>query len=141
MAQENQVSYVESAHDIALILKDARLPDPLGPSIWRSLAYFLDRDGDPITPDHRSLRMLLSFVADHKNWRPPGLGMSKEGVVEAVWEVPSVFRWSLEFLPAGEVKWTYIEKKKEGGITHATGKSRPDTVPVPERLQQDTLSA
>jgi hypothetical protein len=45
-------------------------------------------------------------------------------------------------IPSGRrIKWTYIEKKKEGGITHATGKSRPDTVPVPERLQQDTLSA
>lgn len=143
MAQE-QVSvnkYIEAATDVGVALRDAGLPEPLGSSIWKSLAYFLERDGDPITPDFRSLRLLLSFVADHKHWRAPGLGLNKEGVVEAVWEAPTIYRWSLEFLPAGEIRWTYIEKKQEGGISRSTGTSRPDAILVPQRIQQDALSA
>jgi hypothetical protein len=140
-AQATPGKYVEAARDVAHILEDARLPEPLGRSIWGSLTYFLERDGDPIEPDFKSLHLLLSYVADHKNWRPPGLGLNKEGIVEAVWEAPTIYRWSLEFLPVGEVRWTYIEKKEEGGITRTTGRSRPDAVPVPERIRQDALAA
>ena len=143
MAQE-QISadwYIESAADVSDVLKEAGLPEPLRRSIWKSLAYFLERDGDPVTPDLRSLRLFLSFVADHKNWRPPGLGLNKEGVIEAVWEASTVFRWSLEFLPVGEVRWTYIEKKEEEGVTHSTGRNRPQDIPVPERMRQAALSA
>ncbi len=126
--------YVDAAKDVADILEEARLPEPLKQSIWGSLAYFLERDGDPIEPDSKSLRLLLSFISDHKDRRPPdGLGVTKEGVIEAMWETPKVFRWTLEFLPAGKVRWTYIEQKKEG-IVHDTGIDRPDAVPVPERI-------
>jgi hypothetical protein len=127
--------YVDAAKDVAHILEDARLPEPLRRSIWGSLAYFLERDGDPIGPDFKSLRLLLSYLADHKDWDPPGIGLNNEGVIEAVWEQPNVFRWSLQFLPTGEVQWTYIEKKTEGGIIRDTGKNRPDHVPIPERVR------
>lgn len=133
--------YTDSASGVANLLRDARLPASVGPSILKSLLYFLEREGDPITPDFKSLQLLLSFVADHKQFGPPGLGLSSNGVVAAVWETPNVFRWSLEFLPIGEVRWTYLEKKEDGRIERATGSNRPDAVPLPARLQQHTASA
>ena len=133
--------YVDAAKDVADILEGARLPEALRRSIWGSLAYFLERDGDPVELDFKSLRLLLSYISDHNDWRPPGLGVNKKGVIEAVWEDPNVFRWSLEFLPAGEVQWTFIEKKKEGGIMRDTGRNRPDAVPIPERIRQSVVSA
>jgi hypothetical protein len=115
-AQATPGKYIDAATDVAHILEDARLPGPLSQSIWGSLTYFLERDGDPIEPDLKSLQLLLAYIADHKDWRPPGLGLDKDGVIEAVWEAPNVFRWSLEFLPVGEVQWTYLEKNDKGGI-------------------------
>jgi len=133
--------YVDAAKDVADILEGARLPEAVSRSTWGSIAYFLERDSDPVELNFKSLRLLLSYIADHKDWRPPGLGVNKKGVIEAVWENPNVFRWSLEFLPAGEVQWTFIEKKNEGGIMRDTGRNRPDAVPIPERILQSVISA
>src|SRR5438552_1216058 len=49
-AQAAANRYADSASDVVHILRDAGLPDPLGPSILKSLLFFLERDGDPITP-------------------------------------------------------------------------------------------
>jgi hypothetical protein len=142
VAQEGAANrYIDSASDVAHILRDAGLPQKVQQSIWGSLTYFLDREGDPVKPDFGSLRLLLSFLANHKSWRAPDLGLNKSGVAEAVWQVPNLFRWSLEFLPVGEVRWTYVEKREQGEIARQTGRSRPDAVPLPERIEQNALSA
>ena len=121
-------------------LSSVGLPDRLRSSIDNSLAVFLEDDCDGITPDERSFSALLKFVSDHPRWVPPGLAINRRGDFIAVWEVPGAFRWSLEFLPSGEIECTELERSQEAGLVRRTGKGRADSIELPRQLRQSIFA-
>jgi hypothetical protein len=112
-------------------LRAAALPDPLRLSINNSLTVLLEDDSDGIVPDDRSFEALLKFVSDHPRWVAPGLTINRQGAFIAVWEIPGVFRWSLAFLPVGDIEWTELEKIPNAGAVRHTGKGRADSIELP----------
>jgi hypothetical protein len=121
-------------------LRAAGLPDRLRSSIDRSLAVFFEDLCDGITPDERSFSALLGFVSDHRRWNAPGLAINRRGDFIAVWEVPGAFRWSLEFLPTGEIEWTGLEKSQEAGLVRRTGKGHAGSIELPRQLRQSIIA-
>jgi hypothetical protein len=117
-------------------LRAQGLPDPWRTSIENSLVALLEDDDDGIVPDHRSFSALLKFIKDHPRWLPPGLTVNRQGTFVAVWEDPGVFRWSLAFLPVGDIEWTSLEKTPKEGLVRHTGKGRAESIEVPRQLRQ-----
>jgi hypothetical protein len=121
-------------------LRAAALPDPLRLSIGNSLAVLLEDDGDGVVPDDRSFAMLLNFLSDHPRWVAPGLTVDRQGAFVAIWDIPGVFRWSLTFLPVGEIEWTELEKRPNAEVVRHTGRSRADSIELPQQLRQRILA-
>jgi hypothetical protein len=121
-------------------LRAAGLQERLRTSIDRSLAVFFDDACDGITPDERSFTALLKFVSDHRLWRAPGLTINRRGDFIAVWEIPGVFRWSLEFLPNGDIEWTELEKSQKASVVRNAGRGRADSVELPLQLKQSIFA-
>jgi hypothetical protein len=121
-------------------LRAAALPDPLRLSINNSLTVLLEDDSDGIVPDDRSFAALLKFISDHPRWVAPGLTVNRQGAFIAVWEIPGVFRWSLIFLPVGDIEWTELEKSPNAGVVRHTGKGRDGSIEVPRQLRQSILA-
>ena len=117
-------------------LRAAALPDPLRLSINNSL----EDDGDGVVPDDRSFAALLKFLSDHPRWVAPGLTVNRQGAFVAVWEIPGVFRWSLEFLPVGDVEWTELEKTSATEVVRHAGKGQADSIELPRQLRQSILA-
>lgn len=123
------------------LLRAAALPGPLRLSINNSLTVLIEDDGDGVVPDVRSFAALLKFVSDHPRWVAPGLTVNPQGAFIAVWEVPGVFRWSLAFLPVGDIEWTELGKKgPNAGVVRHTGKGRADSIELPRQLRQRILA-
>ena len=121
-------------------LRAAALPDPLRLSINNSLTVLLEDDGDGVAPDDRSFAALLKFVSDHPRWVAAGLTVDRQGAFIAVWEIPGVFRWSLAFLPVGDIEWTELEKSPATGVVRHAGKGRADSIELPRQLRQSILA-
>jgi len=121
-------------------LRAAALPDPLRLSINNNLAVLLEEDGDGVVPDDRSFAMLLKFLSDHPRWIAPGLTVNRQGAFIAVWEIPGVFRWSLAFLPVGDIEWTELEKSPATGVVRHAGTGRADSIELPRQLRQSILA-
>jgi hypothetical protein len=121
-------------------LRAAALPDPLRLSINNSLAVLLEDDGDGIAPDDRSFAALLKFGSDHPRWVAPGLTVNRQGAFVAVWEIPGVFRWSLAFLPVGDIEWTELEKNPATEVIRHAGEGRADSIELPRQLGQSILA-
>lgn len=121
-------------------LRAAALPDPLRLSISNSLAVLLEDDGDGVVPDDRSFAMLLKFLSDRPRWIAPGLTVNRQAAFVAIWEVPSVFRWSLTFLPIGEIEWTELEKSPNGEVVRHAGKAHADSIELPRQLRESILA-
>jgi hypothetical protein len=100
----------------------------------------LDDDDGGVKPDERSFSELLKFVSQHPRWVAPGLTLNKRGTFGVVWEIPGVFRWSLEFLPMGDIEWTELEKGPNTGIVRHTDRGRPESIETPRQLRQSILS-
>ena len=120
-------------------LRAAALADPLRLSINNSLAVLLEDDGDGVVPDDRSFAALLKFLSDHPRWVAPGLTGQPTGDV-AVWDIPGVFRWSLAFLPVGEIEWTTLEKGPNTEVVRHAGRGRADSIELPPQLRQSILA-
>lgn len=120
-------------------LRAQGLPDPVRTSVENSLVVLLE-DDDDIVPDYRSFSALLKFVKDHPQRIAPGLTINRQGIFVAVWEDPGVFRWSLAFLPVGDVEWTTLEKSPEEGLVRRTGKGRAESIELPRQLRQSILA-
>jgi hypothetical protein len=121
-------------------LRAAALPDPLRLSIKNSLTMLLEDDGDGVAPDVRSFAALLKFISDRPRWVAPGLTINRQGAFVAVWEIPGVFRWSLTFLPVGDIEWTELEKSPAAGLVRHAGKGRADSIELPRQLRQSILA-
>jgi hypothetical protein len=121
-------------------LRAAALPEPLRLSIHNSLGVLLEDDGDGVAPDDRSFAALLKFVSGHPRWIAPGLTINRQGAFTAVWEIPGVFRWSLTFLPVGDIEWTELEKSPAAGLVRHAGKGRADSIELPRQLRQSILA-
>jgi hypothetical protein len=121
-------------------LRAAALPDPLRLSINNSLAVLLEDDGDGVMPDDRSFATLLEFLSHYPRWVAPGLTVDRQGAFVAIWEIPGVFRWSLAFLPVGEIEWTALEKSPNADIVRHTGRGRADAIELPRQLRQSILA-
>src|SRR5271165_2373372 len=121
-------------------LRAAALPDPLRLSIYDSLGVLLEGDGGGVAPDDRSFAALLKFLSDHHRWVAPGITVNRQGAFIAVWEIPGVFRWSLAFLPVGDIEWTELQKTPSAGVVRHIGKCRPDTIELPRQLRQSILA-
>jgi hypothetical protein len=121
-------------------LRAAALPEPLRLSINNSLRVLLEDDSDGIAPDDRSFAALLKFVSDHPRWVAPGLSVDRQGAFIAVWEIPGVFRWSLTFLPVGDIEWTELEKNPATEVVRHAGKGRADSIELPRQLRQSILA-
>ncbi len=92
----------------------------------------LDHDDDGIAPDHRSFAAL--------RWVPPGLTVNRQGAFIAVWEIPGVFRWLLEFRTVGGIEWTVLERSSEAGVVRRTGRGQADSIELPWQLRQRTVA-
>jgi hypothetical protein len=121
-------------------LRAAALPDPLRLSVNNSLSVLLEDDGDGVVPDDRSFATLLKFLSDRPRWIAPGLTVDRQGAFVAIWEVPGVFRWSLTFLPVGEIEWTALEKSPNGELVRHTGRGRTDSIELPHQQRQSILA-
>jgi hypothetical protein len=84
--------------------------------------------------------MLLNFLSDHPRWVAPGLTVDRQGAFVAIWDIPGVFRWSLTFLPVGEIEWTELEKRPNAEVVRHTGRSRADSIELPQQLRQRILA-
>ena len=112
-------------------LRAAALPDPLRLSIKNSLTMLLEDDGDGVAPDVRSFAALLKFISDRPRWVAPGLTINRQGAFVAVWEIPGVFRWSLVFLPVGDIEWTALEKTQPQRWLDTPAKAAPTQLSYP----------
>jgi len=121
-------------------LRAAALPDPLRLSIKNSLTMLLEDDGDGVAPDVRSFAALLKFISDRPRWVAPGLTINRQGAFVAVWEIPGVFRWSLVFLPVGDIEWTALEKTPAKRWLDTPAKGRADSIELPRQLRQSILA-
>jgi hypothetical protein len=121
-------------------LRAAALPDPLRLSINNSLRVLLEDDGDGVAPDVRSFATLLKFISDRPRWVAPGLTINRQGAFVAVWEIPGVFRWSLAFLPIGDIEWTELEKTPATEVVRHAGKGQADSIELPRQLRQSILA-
>jgi hypothetical protein len=121
-------------------LRAAALPDPLRLSIGNSLAVLLEDDGDGVVSDDRSFAMLLKFLSDHPRWVAPGLTVNPQGAFVAIWEIPGVFRWSLTFLPIGEIEWTELEKSPNAELVRHSGRVRAESIELPRQLRHSILA-
>ena len=138
MGEARSPAYVsETFHER---LRAAALTDPLRLSIGSSLAVLLEDDGDGVVPDDRSFATLLKFLSDRPRWIAPGGTVNRQGAFVAIWEVPSVFRWSLTFLPVGEIEWTALEKSPNGEVVRHTGRGGADSIELPHQLRQSILA-
>jgi hypothetical protein len=133
MPQAQAEKFIPTARDVASVLRDYGLPDGLARGIWRSLAYFMETDGDPIPPDFGSLQLLLTFLSNHRDLPSPALGISHQGVIDAVWDSPGVFRWAISFHPVGGAEWTVLERR-DGVILRRSGRSGIEEIEIPERI-------
>jgi hypothetical protein len=105
-------------------LERADLPRHTKQSLEASLrALFAGYDDDQddegrVDPSPRSFGRMLEFLSHphHQLWAPPAIAIDGQGVFVAVWQDAGVFRWTLEFLPNGEVEETYIEIDADGGV-------------------------
>jgi hypothetical protein len=100
----------------------------------------LEDDGDGVLPDERSFAALLKFLSNHSRWVAPGLTVNRQGAFVAVWEIPGVFRWSLAFLPVGEIEWTTLEKSPNTEVVRHAGRGRADAIELPWQLRQTILA-
>jgi hypothetical protein len=121
-------------------LREQGLPAHLLASIGKSLDVLLEEDEDGVRPNERSFQALLRFISDHRRWVAPGLAINRRGDFIAVWEIPGVVRWSIEFLPSGEVEWTVLEKTSGTGPVRRSDTARAESLPVPERLRTSILA-
>jgi len=68
------------------------------------------------------------------------LTVNRQGAFIAVWEIPGVFRWSLIFLPVGDIEWTELEKNPATEVVRHAGKGRADSIELPRQLRQSILA-
>jgi hypothetical protein len=51
-----------------------------------------------------------------------------------------VFRWSLAFLPVGDIEWTELEKTPGTEVVRHAGKGQADSIELPRQLRQSILA-
>jgi hypothetical protein len=128
---ERLVMNLRQRLDSQLLYRAPRdLPSATRRSLQLSITALInayDEDDDPfkIEPDDRSFRQLMEYLAHpfHQKWPPPAIAVTREGLFSAIWHVPGVDRWVLNFAINGDVSEIYLHTDPDGNIIHRTRKS------------------
>jgi hypothetical protein len=94
----------------------------------KALLNAYDEDDDPskIEPNDRSFHQLMEYLSHpyHHDWPPPAIAVTKEGLFSAIWHMPGVDRWILDFAINGDISEIHLHTDPDGSIVHRTRKSR-----------------
>ena len=107
VSQDGQIALTKSCKDVVAVMEQ----DNVDPRITKRITY-LDGlaadDSDEPSISLESLQKFAVFVVTRRHLPYPLIGLTSDGFIEAVWDTSDGDMLTVDFLPAGDVRFVVL---------------------------------